>query len=347
LDNVTADRYLDNSIGEEITSTPNEYFQYRIILTTTNSAYRPKVHNIRVEYNNGYKVVVEDTNNVRLYNHTGSTKSLRLNVSTVGDAAGGDSLPSGSQGQLMYYNSGLWTATSTIFISGTNVGIGDTSPDHKLDVEGNIGLSSSAYINWGDTDGSSGYGFRDNSGTLEYKNSGGSWVPLGGVNNWADPHLVLEAEYEGATLVADGTNNTGTMTSDNAGSSNDWMNYYEFNSSETSLNDYDVRVRFTLPEDFDSWDTNGIVVDFVTESTSTANSQLDVYVYLESSAVLDTSDTGNASGIGGVWDTVTISGSSLTDCNAAGETCLLIMRMYSKDDYYTRIGDITLDYVRP
>jgi hypothetical protein len=234
-----------------------------------------------------------------------------------------------------------------LYNSGTNIGIGDTSPDHKLDVEGNIGLSASGYINWGDTDGSSGYGFRDNSGTLEYKNSSGSWTPFGGIDSWSDPHWVIESEYEGATLVADGTNNTGTMTSDNAGSSNDWMNYYEFNSSETSLNDYDVRLRFTLPEDFSSWDTNGIVVDFVTESTSTANSQLDLYVYLESSAVLDTSNTGNASSVAGTWETVTISGSSLTDCNDAGETCLLIMRMYSKDDYYTRIGDITFDYVRP
>ena len=55
------------------------------------------------------------------------------------------------------------------------VGIGDTSPDHKLDVAGNIGLDASSYINFGDTDGTSGYGFRDNGGTVEYKNSGGSW----------------------------------------------------------------------------------------------------------------------------------------------------------------------------
>jgi hypothetical protein len=58
------------------------------------------------------------------------------------------------------------------------VGIGDTSPEHKLDVNGNIGLYSNMYINWGDIDGSTGYGFRDNSGALEYKNDGGEWVTL-------------------------------------------------------------------------------------------------------------------------------------------------------------------------
>lgn len=70
------------------------------------------------------------------------------------------------------------TAALSIATSG-NVGIGDVSPDHKLDVAGNIGLNAGGYLNWGDTDGSSGYGIRDNSGTIEFKNSGGTWGALG------------------------------------------------------------------------------------------------------------------------------------------------------------------------
>ncbi len=69
---------------------------------------------------------------------------------------------------------------SVYIASGGNMGIGDTSPDHKLDVAGNIGLDASGYINWGDTDGTSGYGFRDNGGVLEFKNNAGSWSPFTG-----------------------------------------------------------------------------------------------------------------------------------------------------------------------
>jgi hypothetical protein len=70
--------------------------------------------------------------------------------------------------------------SGTLFIDSTNdmVGIGDTTPDHKLDVEGNIGLGVGGYINWGDTDGSTGYGFRDNAGVIEFKNASGSWMPI-------------------------------------------------------------------------------------------------------------------------------------------------------------------------
>lgn len=35
-----------------------------------------------------------------------------------------------------------------------------------------------AYINWGGTSGVNGYGFRDNGGTIQFKNSGGGWVSL-------------------------------------------------------------------------------------------------------------------------------------------------------------------------
>ena len=64
-------------------------------------------------------------------------------------------------------------------ISGGNVGIGDTTPDHTLDIAGNLGLNAGSYINFGDVDGSTGYGIRDNGGNMEFKNSSGNWTALG------------------------------------------------------------------------------------------------------------------------------------------------------------------------
>lgn len=42
----------------------------------------------------------------------------------------------------------------------------------------NLRNVASAYMNWGATSGTNGYGFRDNAGTIEAKNSGGSWLAL-------------------------------------------------------------------------------------------------------------------------------------------------------------------------
>ena len=48
-----------------------------------------------------------------------------------------------------------------------------------IDAAGSLRLSSSAYLNWGNTTGASGYGLRDNSGTIQFKTHTGSWVDLG------------------------------------------------------------------------------------------------------------------------------------------------------------------------
>ena len=58
-----------------------------------------------------------------------------------------------------------------------------------LAVFGNTLLSGDAitYLNFGTTALVNGYGFRDNSGTMEYKNAGGAWAPFQGGSDPSDP----------------------------------------------------------------------------------------------------------------------------------------------------------------
>ena len=82
-------------------------------------------------------------------------------------------------GGTINVSGGYWTQNGTdLYYASGNVGVGTTTPTHKLDVAGNLGLSTSAYLNFGVTDGTNGYGFRDLAGVLQYKNSGGAWSAL-------------------------------------------------------------------------------------------------------------------------------------------------------------------------
>ncbi|MBP9711303.1 MAG: helix-turn-helix domain-containing protein, partial [Candidatus Pacebacteria bacterium] len=75
------------------------------------------------------------------------------------------------------------SGTGGVYVTSGNLGVGTTSPLAKLDVYGNAILSGqNRYINFDFTVGSSGYGFRDNAGILEYKNSAGAWSPFSGVS---------------------------------------------------------------------------------------------------------------------------------------------------------------------
>jgi hypothetical protein len=84
---------------------------------------------------------------------------------------------------------------------------------------GNVLLGSSAYLNFGgSTFGSGSYGVRDNAGTMEYKNSGGSWAAFssgGGITGTLTSGRIPYAT--GTSTVADNSNflwnNTGQMLS--------------------------------------------------------------------------------------------------------------------------------------
>jgi hypothetical protein len=130
IDNFTADRYMRNPGGSAITSTPNDYIQYRVIMSTTNVSFKPTVYNVRISWNSGYKIELTDENTARLYNYSGQSQELKLTVSASGGASGGNS---------------AWTETGgNVYRATGNVGIGDTTPDTELKVVGSLCVKADA-----------------------------------------------------------------------------------------------------------------------------------------------------------------------------------------------------------
>ena len=355
IDNVRAEKLSSTEGGSKIMSTADDYLQYRAIFTTTNIANQPKLENIGFVYKTGYEIQMIDSNTVRLYNNTGETKKLRLDVILGGAMI---DLQSSTTGGVMLaptlaqVDSG--TSTNSIWINKTGAGgnllkLQTAGVDmFVVDSSGNLSMGGDIEVTGGTLNlGSSGdqgsIRYNETDDVLEFTNDGTNWIAMGDTSRM----VAISAEYPGATLSADGSSNLGAMTSDAEGTSANSMNYYEWNSSETSLNDYDVRVRFTLPSDFESWGSSGgITLNYATESTSSASNQVDFYVYEETSATVDASSEDLVSSVAGTWTTSAISGTSLTDCDTAGEVCVLIMRMSSANDNYVRIGDIEFRYDR-
>gem|GEM_PF-6382751 len=170
--------------------------------------------------------------------------------------------------------------------------------------------------------------------------------------------IQLNAEYAGSTLskfygTGTDTSTTGTMTSDAEPAADLLRTYYNWTSSEASLNYYTVAVRVTLPQDFDSWATsNAVQVDLDTNTTSAADNVLDIYLYNgdDTPGTAVASSTGNKSGTADTWTTATIDDSAIDDnsapdWDAGGETAVIYLRIGAKDSNFTRIGDIKLNYL--
>lgn len=96
--------------------------------------------------------------------------------------------------------------------SGGRIGIGVVAPSATLHINGDMLIGgSSRYLNFNTTAGSSGYGFRDNAGTMEFKDSGGSWAAFGGGGGqWTETSSGLS--YAGKGLDT-GWSNTSTLFS--------------------------------------------------------------------------------------------------------------------------------------
>jgi len=246
-------------------------------------------------------------------------------------------------------NSGNLTVTTT----GSNVTLaGDTlSTGGNITSGGDITLSGDDIFD----SGSNNIFSFDGSGAID------SMADLTGAGR-RSRKITLSPEYSGAalsTFYGSGTDSsiTGTMTSDAEPSADALRTYYDWKSTEATLQYYTVAVRIRLPQDFSDWAaSNALQIDINTENTSSSNNLVSVYVYNgdDTPGTAVTTDLSNVSSSGDTWETVTIDDSSLDTggtpyWDGAGETGVIYLRLGSKDDtddgYHARIGDITLNYL--
>lgn len=176
---------------------------------------------------------------VRSNTDGGSTNApaLELRNSYADDPSGG-----GTNGSWINLASGNGAVTGQIF---SNYGTGQYAPyslgsglylrttgDHdikmitgttpverfRVNATGAMIPVSSGYLNFSTTAGTSGYGIRDNAGTMQFKNSGGSWADLGSGGGGGSSQWTTNAGegiyYNALNLVAIGS---ATTTSDLTG----------------------------------------------------------------------------------------------------------------------------------
>ena len=165
--------------------------------------------------------------------------------------------------------------------------------------------------------------------------------------------ITLAPEYAGATFTGDGSNNTGTLSSDfcssssllniNAsvcGSSADEHNYYSWTTTQASAQDYDIYIRYRLPNDYDTGSMTDMKI--FGWGTTSANEVVSLALYKGSGTAcgaIANAITGNTS-----WNEGT-QASPLGACSiAGGDLVTFKVHLVAGQNNTARAGEISFTY---
>ena len=109
-------------------------------------------------------------------------------------------------------------------------------------------------------------------------------------------------------------------------------------------------VRVTLPQDFDSWDTNAIAINYQTGTSDNADNGVTFQVNEESQSTAACSQSTRQVSTSWITTGMTCTGGTLNDgsndWDTAGQTGIIRVKVHAKNtaSALARVGDITLRY---
>lgn len=163
------------------------------------------------------------------------------------------------------------------------------------------------------------------------------WAACGGAGSTTQT-VYLVPEFAGGVLWADGTNNSGTMTSDY--DSTNRYTYYSWTSTSATLQDYDIVVRSQIPSDYVSSFGN-FKIRVYASSTNSANNNIQVSVRDNSGTVC----ANNVSVLPGSVTTWVEQSVSLSGCSfAANDRIVVNVKTSALSNNVVRVGEINYQY---
>ncbi len=152
---------------------------------------------------------------------------------------------------------------------------------------------------------------------------------------------VFEPLYEGAAYQGDGSNNVGQLTVSHSGSV--LRNYYQWTSTRSTLQDYDMLLRVPVSSDFTRWGSTPLTLLYRTTSADVAKNALALQVYDTAGAAVTLTGSG-ASGLSSTdWVTATWGFAGSPTWTAGGEM-LIKLSFASKDSASVQVGPLSIRF---
>lgn len=153
--------------------------------------------------------------------------------------------------------------------------------------------------------------------------------------------IILNSQFEGASYIADGSDNIGRLYLENDNSVKE--NYYEWTSTQSTLQDYDIILQVGLPKTFTSWEaTNPWQFNYRSSNSDSNITRADIYIFdTNGNPVVLTGTSTNLASTAWAQTNLNYTG---TPTFTAGESFIIIIKMHSSDNETMNLGEIKLNY---
>jgi hypothetical protein len=253
------------------------------------------------------------------------TITPQVNILTNLDTSG--TIMAGTNNAFQVASNGAITTTGSIATTAggvmTSAGLLTASAGMSLS-NGNLAITGNSNIVF-NTDGTDKfiiYGATGNAvtkGTLTQSNSIGM-IP----------------EYDNATLIGDGDDNFGTLCVLYQAP----HNYYEWTTSEPTVQDYDIVLRYRLPEGFSEFDADVPIKIWNNVSANTANTFITVTMLDTNGIDVPLTDGSNLKNIG--WTESTVKMNTMGRTLTPGGYITIKIRMSADQGQKVDVGELSL-----
>lgn len=233
----------------------------------------------------------------------------------------------GSASETIQFSSGQFNFSDDVAVTGNVTATGDITAAGNLSgnsltvSSGTVGINGVDYV-FDDTQGAANTVLQnDGNGNL-------TWQTIS-IGDGSGSFISLSPQYTNATYAPDGSNNVGRMKLDVTGGEN----YYEWTTTRPTTQDYDINVRFRVPDNFAGWAPNGVQMQYLNGSGSTAAISV-----LDTTGAADTSGTGPANASG----TVNLSPSGTY---TAGGYMTAVIKMAATNAGSAKVGFLNINWL--
>ncbi len=218
----------------------------------------------------------------------------------------------------------------------------------KIDADGNSLLNDILSLQFGDILGKT-LNWNGLNNRFEFNDTvyiDGDLVVTGNINGQSassgpqNQTIVLSPRYPNSIIDADGNDNSGAMYEENMVINGENKNILKWTTKQTAIQDYDIIIRYVLPQNFAEFATDSLSLDFLTEGNLT-DSRINFTLNKEN----NTNDFLNNAGVNlnsATWQTQNFT----LDNNLwqAGDTMIFRIKMHSRQNLKSFIGDLKINY---